>query len=334
MAWFARVRALWRREELAQELDEELGSHVQMRAAESVADGMSESEARQDARKRFGNVTLMKERTRDMDIVGWMETAWQDLRFAARMLRKSPGFTAIAVVTLALGIGANTAMFTVVESVMVRSLPYSHAARMVSIGMGDPENIGNISYVNYKDVRDQTKLMDEVACFLVDVGVVQGKDGSVSVTTPRVTPNVFKMLGVQPILGRTFTEEEGHVGGPQAVLLSAGMWTDTFGADPQIIGKTVRVNNQARTVVGVMPIAFRFPDQGGTDIVKGVWIPMQPTPEMEKERGFNLFSIVGELKPGVKVAQAQAELGVIVKQIQRVDPKGARDLALYLKPYQ
>jgi len=334
MAWWERVRGLWRREELGQELDEELRAHVEMRAADNLAAGMSEPDARYDALKRFGNVTLMKERTREMDIMGWMETAAQDLKFAARMLRKSPGFTAIAVMTLALGIGANTAMFTVVESVMVRQLPYAHAARMVSIGMGDPENIGSTSYLNYKSVKDQTKLMDDVACYIADVGVVQGKSGSVSVSTTRVTPNVFKILGVQPILGRTFSQEEGNTGGPQAVLLTEGMWKNNFGADPEIIGKTVRVNDQDRIVVGVMPAAFRFPDTEGSDIVKGVWIPMQPTKAMETERGYDVFNIVGELKPGTTVAQEQAELGVVVKEIQRVDAKNTADLKLIVQPYQ
>ena len=334
MAWWERVRRLWRREELGQELDDELRAHVEMRVADSLAAGMSEADARYDALKRFGNVTLMKERTREMDIVGWIETAAQDLKFAARMLRKSPGFAAIAVMTLALGIGANTAMFTVVESVMVRSFPYRHAARMVYIGAGDPESIGNTSYLNYLNVRDQTKLMDEVACYIEDVGVVQGKNGSVSVSLSRVTPNVFKILGVQPVMGRTFSEEEGHIGGPQAVLLTEGMWKDNFGADPQIIGRTVRINNQERIVVGVMPAAFRFPDSGGADIVKGVWIPMQPTKEMETERGFDLFQIVGEVKPGVTIAQSQAELSVIVKEIRRVDPKHTEELKLFVQSYQ
>jgi putative ABC transport system permease protein len=334
MAWWERVRGLWRREELGAELDEELRAHVEMRAADNLAAGMSEKDARYEALKRFGNLTLLKERTREMDIMGWIETAAQDLKFAARMLRKSPGFTAIAVMTLALGIGANTAMFTVVESVMVRQLPYAHASRMVSIGLGDAENIGNTSYLNYKSVKDQTKLMDDVACYIPDVGVVQGKNGSVSVTTTRVTPNVFKILGVQPVMGRTFSEEEGHVGGPQAVLLAEGMWKNNFGADPQIIGKTMRVNNQERVVVGVMPAAFRFPDTEGSDIVKGVWIPMQPTKEMETERGFDVFDMVGLLKPGATVAQEQTELGVIVNEIQRVDAKGAKDLKLFVQPYQ
>ena len=253
------MRGLWRREELSNELDDELRAHMEMRAADNLSAGMSERDARYDALKRFGNVTLLKERTREMDLMGWIETAAQDLKFAARMLRKSPGFTAIAVMTLALGIGANTAMFTVVESVMVRQLPYAHAARMVSIGVGDAENIGNTSYLNYKSVKDQTKVMDDVACYIADVGVVQARNGSVSVSMTRATPNLFNILGVQPIIGRTFSEAEGQIGGPQAVLLAEGMWRDNFGADPQIIGKTVRVNGQDRLVVGVMPARFRFP---------------------------------------------------------------------------
>ena len=257
-----------------------------------------------------------------------------DLRFAVRQLRKSPGFALLAILTLALGIGANTAMFTVVESVMVRQLPYAHASRIIAIGLGDAEQVGNSSYLDYRDVRDQTRLMDEVACVMEDVGVVQGKSGSVSVSATRITPNVLTMLGVPAKLGRTFTKEEGEIGGPQAVLLSEGMWMENFGADPQIIGRSVRVNNQARAVVGVMPAGFRFPETGGSDIAKGVWVPMQPTPEMEKERGYNLFTMVGELKPGVTVAQEQVELGLIAKQIQTVDPEKAKDLKLFAQPYQ
>jgi putative ABC transport system permease protein len=204
---------------------------------------------------------------------------------------------------------------------------------MVSIGVGDAENIGNTSYLNYKSVKDQTKVMDDVACYIADVGVVQARNGSVSVSMTRATPNLFNILGVQPIIGRTFSEAEGQIGGPQAVLLAEGMWRDNFGADPQIIGKTVRVNGQDRLVVGVMPARFRFPDTEGSDVVKGVWIPMQPTKEMETERGYDVFDMVGELKPGATVAQEQTELGVIVNEIQRVDAKGGKDLKLFVQPY-
>lgn len=334
MAWMARLRKLWKRDELAHELDEELLSHIEMRTRDNIAAGMPPLVARYDAQKRFGNSTLVKERTREMDIVGWIETAGQDLRFAARMFRKAPGFTAIAVLTLALGIGANTAMFTVVQSVVVRPLPYANPSRLIYVGIPNGEGFTNSSWLNYRDVRDQTKTMDYLACFLQDAGVVQGKDGSVSLTASRVTPNLFKMLGIQPLLGRTFTEAEGQTGGPSAVVLSEGLWREAFQADPQIVGRSVRVNGQARTVVGVMPRSFRFPEQAGQDVKKGLWLPIQPTKMMEDTRGYNVFNMLGELKPGVTLAKVQAELKVIATQIQKIDPKEAKDLDLRAVKYQ
>src|SRR6185437_2541452 len=158
----------------------------------------------------------------------------QDLRYALRQLRKSPGFAALAIVTLGLGIGANTAMFTVVESVLLRPLPYAHSDRLVYIGPADQESLGSTSWVTYRDVATQARTLENGALYSEDVGVVQGKDGSQSVLTPGVTPNTFKLLGVPPLLGRTFTEDEGQPGGPQVVILSEGLWRQAFSADQGI----------------------------------------------------------------------------------------------------
>src|SRR5205807_6625145 len=190
-----------------------------------------------------------------------MQTFFQDLRYALRQLRKSPGFAVLAVLTLGLGIGANTAMFTVVESVLLRPLPYQHSDRLMYVGPKDAEGFGATSWMSYRDIRDQAQNLESVALYSEDVGVVQGKEGSTSVVTPTVTPNIFKLLGARPLLGRTFTEEEGQAGGPQAVLLSEGLWREAFNADPQISGRTIRVNGKPRTVVGVMPRSFRFPER-------------------------------------------------------------------------
>ena len=157
-----------------------------------------------------------------------MNTLLQEIRYAARQLRKSPGFAALAVMTLALGIGANTAMFTVVQSVLLSPLPYSNSERLVYIGPADSPGFSATSWVTYNDVRDQAQKIGPVSLFSEDVGVVQGKEGSMSVVTPGVTPNIFKLLGVKPLLGRTFTEEEGQTGGPQVVLLSEGLWRQAF----------------------------------------------------------------------------------------------------------
>jgi putative ABC transport system permease protein len=261
-------------------------------------------------------------------------TLGQDLRFALRMLWKSPGFAALAVLTLAFGIGANTAMFTVVESVLIRPLPYAHPDRLVRIGPPDGTGMSNTSWLNYRDIRDQTTNMDAVGCYAEDVGVVRGKEGSVSVVTPGVTPGVFKILGVRPLMGRTFTDDEGQPGGAKTAVISEEMWRNVFNSDPQILTRTISVNGQPRAVVGVMPSDFRFPESAGQDIQKGLWLPLQATPEMQDKRGENFFAIIGQLKPGVTMAQNRAELSAIVQRIREIDPKLASDFSFRSVPYQ
>src|SRR5579862_8693469 len=211
----------------------------------------------------------------------------QDLKSALRQLRTAWGFATLAVITLALGIGANTAMFTVVESVLLRPLPYPHADHLLYIGPTGVLGFGTTSYLNYRDVRDQTQRMAAVGGYSEDVSVVEGKDGSISVVAPRMTPNLFSMLGSQPLLGRTFTASEGEPGGPQVALLSEGLWRQSFSADPGIVGRTIRIGGVERMVVGVMPTSFHFPDSIGPDIEKGVWLPLQPSGEMLKDRGYH-----------------------------------------------
>jgi predicted permease len=263
-----------------------------------------------------------------------MYTLLQDLRYALRQLRNSPGFAAFAVITLALGIGVNTAMFTVIESVLLRSLPYSNSDRLVYIGPAESPGFTSTSWVTYNDVREQAQKIGPVSLFSEDVGVVQGKEGSMSVVTPGVTPNVFKLLGVKPLLGRTFTEEEGQTGGPQVVLLSEGLWREAFNADPEISGKTIRVNGKPRTVVGVMPLSFRFPENMGQDLRKGLWLPIQATTEMQRDRGSHFFYIVAALKPGVTPAQEQLELNAIAQHIHQIDPEKGKDIAFRIASYR
>jgi len=263
-----------------------------------------------------------------------MNSLLQEVRYAARQLRKAPGFAVLAVVTLALGIGANTAMFTVIESVLLHSLPYQNSDRMVYVGPAEGDGFQSTSWVTYRDVRDQAQKLENVALFSEDVGVVQGKEGSVSVVTPGVTPNIFKLLGVQPLLGRTFTEDEGQSGGPQVVLLSEGLWKQAFNADRDIAGKTIRVNGKPRTVVGVMPASFHFPEIMGQDLHKGLWLPLQPTTEMQKDRGSHFFSIVARLKPGASMAQAHAELAAIAQHIRQIDPEKGKDISFRIASYQ
>ncbi|MBV9157384.1 MAG: ABC transporter permease [Acidobacteriaceae bacterium] len=262
-----------------------------------------------------------------------MQTMIHNLRYAWRQLRHSPGFTFLGVVTLALGIGANTAMFTVVESVLLRPLPYIDSNRLLHIGLAGTESSGFGSWLDYSDIKDRARTLYGVAAYSNDIAVVQSKDSSVSVVASEVTPNLFQILGVQPLRGRTFLKSEGQANGPQAVLLSEGLWREVFGADPSIVGRSVRVNGHELTVVGVMPRTFRFPESAGPDMEKGIWLPVLPTPEMLKERGYRFLSILAKPALGITAPQVQAELDVIAKRIRDTDSRATRTLTFRAQAY-
>ena len=241
-----------------------------------------------------------------------------DLKFAFRQLRKAPGMALLAVLTLALGVGANAAIFTVIENVLLRPLPYANSSSLVFIGpAADKPSFGATSWMNYKDIQAQSRLLRDVGGYSEDVSVLETGGSSLSVVAPRVTVNMFTMLGAQPILGRTFSEPEGLPGGPDVVVLSETLWRDSFHANPNIVGQSVKIGGKQRTVVGVMPHAFRFPENLGPDLAKGVWMPLQPTAEMQKDRGYNFFNIVGALRPDANLPQAQHELDAIAAHIPR-----------------
>jgi len=256
-----------------------------------------------------------------------------DLRYALRQLLKTPGVTILAILTLALGVGGNTAIFTVIENVILRPLPYAHAARLVSIGSAnDKKNLNATSWLNYRDIRDQARELSAVAAYSEDVGVVETQNESESVSAPRVTPNLFSILGARPLLGRTFTEAEGKTGAADSVILSEGLWRKTFHADPRVIGQVVKVSGTPHTVIGVLPDGFRFPEEEGPDVRRGVWLPLRPSGEMLKERGYDFMYVLGDLRPGASIAQAQQELDAIGAHIPKSD--NGRAFAFRLMPYQ
>jgi len=261
-----------------------------------------------------------------------MRTWMADISFALRQLRKAPGFTLLAVLTLALGIGANTAMFTVMENVLLRPLPYAGAGRLVAIRPSG-QGYGATSWLDYRDIQNGLKNVAGVAGYSDDLAVVQGKDISTAVAAPHVTPNLLTMLGTKPLLGRTFTPEEGLHGGPQVVLLSEGIWKKVFHSDPNIVGKTIHVSSVPHTVVGVMPASFGFPEEEGSATKTAIWLPLQPTHEMLTKRGYSFLLILGKLRAGVSMAQAQAQLNRTTKQIVDADHDPARDGNLTIVSY-
>ena len=245
-----------------------------------------------------------------------MQNFLYDLRYGIRQLRNTPGMTLLAILTLALGVGANTAIFTVIDSVLLRPLPYMHSDRMVFIGPGgDKPSFGSTSWLNFRDVKTQSKLLEDTAGYAEDVSVLEARESSQSVVAPRVSTNLFTMLGQHALLGRTFTDAEGLAGGPPVVLLSEGLWRETFHSDPRVVGQVVKVGGKPTTVIGVMPASFSFPDNMEPDLGKGVWLPIQPTPEMLKDRGYQFFNVAGIMRPGVTVAQMQQEASAIAARI-------------------
>jgi len=247
-----------------------------------------------------------------------MQSLLRDLHYAVRQLRKTPGMALLAIFTLALGVGANTGIFTVIESVLLRPLPYPNSDRLVYIGGAtDEPSFSTTSWMNYQDLRAQSKLLQTVGGYSEDVSVLQTKNSSQSVAVPHVTPSLFSMLGARPLLGRTFTESEGQPGGALAALLSEGLWRETFHADQGVVGQSVSLAGKPYTIIGVMPASFRFPEQIGPDLQKGLWVPMQPTATMLNDRGYNLFEVIGELRPGATISQAQQEVDAIAAHIPR-----------------
>ncbi len=262
-----------------------------------------------------------------------MKTLVYDLRFSLRQLRKAQGMTILAVLTLALGIGANAAIFTVIEDVILRPLPYRDADRLVSIGpKTDRLGFNPTSWLNFRDLHEQSRLLENTAGYSEDVSVLETPDGSQSIAAPRVSTNLFPLLGARPLLGRTFNDAEGLAGGPDVVLLSEYLWKTAFHSDPDIVGRSAKLSGRLRTIVGVLPQAFHFPEQMGSFVEKGVWFPLQPTSEMLNDRGYSFFLVIGKLRPGVSIAQAQRELDAIASHIPRKASESKITLRAF--PYQ
>lgn len=250
-------------------------------------------------------------------------------RFALRQIAKNPGFATLAILTLALGIGANTAMFTVIDSVLLRALPYPDSDRIMVITTGDGSTVQTTSWPNYTDVRDQSRLFRQVGSYAPDFLVVHTAQSSQGTMAMKATANVFDILGATPIIGRVFNAEDNQPGAPKTVVLSAPFWREHYASDPKAVGQQLRVGDDPYTIIGVLPDGFDF---SSSDAAKGIWLPYQPTPDSLRERGSSFIYLIGSLNPGVSVAAAQAELTSIARGIAQKNPDSAKDLALHAIP--
>jgi putative ABC transport system permease protein len=326
VSWIARLRGMLGRERLDRDLDEELRSHIEMRAADNLAAGMSPESARYEAQKRFGNTALLKEDTRNADIVGWMDVAVRDFRYALRMLQRSPGFTAVAVLTLALGIGANTAIFSVINSVLLRPLPYHDPGSLVMVWetnsqLPNPHN--TVSPPNFLDWQSRSTVFSSMA-YIVDVrNNLTGNGDPEEVVVQAVSANFFSLLGVNPILGPGFTPENGQPGHDNVVILSYGLWKERFAGDPAIVGKSILLNGKPQTVVGVAPQNFNWFIKDGslTGAKPRMWSPFVFPQSFHDHKQIGRFlTVAARLKPGVTSWQAQTEMTAIAAQLEHEYP--------------
>jgi predicted permease len=341
--WTTRLRGILQSKRLDRELDEELNAHIAMRMRDNFASGMTEENARWDAHRRFGNSTLVKEDTRAMDVVGWMETLGQDLRYAARMLRRSPGFTMVAVATLALGIGANVATFSVVRAVLLQPLPFSHSEQLVRVYddlRGSNSLDVGMSVPELWDLRDRSDLFQDISVIWAVDANLTGGDHPVRIEFLAGSPNYFTMLGVQAQLGRVFTQQDAQPGFTDGITISDGFWHRMFGADPGVIGKKIRLDGDLYTIIGVMPPNFRHPGKvlaGEVEVFAAAGFNGAPFPTPPHRSSRYLPEAIARLKPGVNIAQAQTQLNAFVGQLTREFPTNypaAAAWALRLVPVQ
>jgi putative ABC transport system permease protein len=324
----ARLLGLFGRRSREAELDSELRTHLEMAAEENVRRGMSAEEARYAARREFGGVEQMKETYRERRGLPVIETFLQDLRFAARMLRKNPGFTAIAILTLALGIGANTAIFSVIDAVLIRALPFPAADRLIWANARFPlGDSAMVSPPDFADYRAQTRSFDQFAAmgFLDSSANLIGGDKPEQVLTNFASWNFFDALGIRPVLGRSFVPDDEQAALPQVAILGHGIWVRRFGSDPAIIGRKISLDGRPVTVVGVLPTDLPLLSEAE------VWSPAPMLNSGMTNRGFHFMVVVGRLKPGVGIEQARADLDATARQLGSTYPATDKEWSLRVR---
>ncbi len=318
MNWVSR---LFSRRRLYGDLSAEIEEHLSEKIDELVAGGMSREEATETARREFGNVTLLEERSREVWQWPAMEGFFFDVRFALRVLRKSPGFTAVAVLTLALGIGANTALFSVVNGVLLNPLPYPHPEQLVTLHASKPNfATGSISYPNFRDWQKQNHTFSAMAITRGTSFSLTGRGEAERAQAEFISSDFFKVLGVQPLMGRTFSPGEDEIGGAPIVLISEGFWKQKFGSAPGVIGQSINLDGKTYTIVGVIPAEFDLLTR--TFRASQIYVPIGQwaNPWLDhRTAGLGIHGI-GRLKPGLTLAQARADMDAITAGLAAAYP--------------
>src|SRR5882724_1890960 len=316
------VRALLHKDKVEHDMDRELRFHLEMEIEENIRSGMSLTQARREALVRFGGVEKFKEECRDVRGAPLIESLLQDVRYGARILLRNPGFTLVAVLTLGLGIGANTAIFSVIYGVLMRPLPYKDGNQLVIVQQQAPlAHVLNVpfSVKEVQDYREQNQTLDAVVEHHSMSFTRLGGQEPQRVQTGVVSANFFDVLGVKPLLGRTFVAADDEHGSDAVIVLSYQYWRQSHGGDPSIVGRTFQMNNRPHTVIGVLPPIPQYPNE------QDVYMPTSHCPTRSSEqfmsnRNARMMSVFGRLKPGVPPAQAQADLSTLASNLQKQYP--------------
>jgi predicted permease len=325
-----RLRSLFHRRETDQELDEELRHHLKQKTRHYIAQGQHPQAARRAALLAMGGLEKRKEECRDARQIIWLQDLLQDIHYGLRILRKSPGFTTVAILTLALGIGANTAIFSVVQGVLLAPLPYSEPERLVLVWQYNLtlKHAISVSYPDFLDWQHDARSFQQMAAFdsqdrdLTSPGTPEHLAGK------EISSGFLSILGVKPILGREFSPEEDKRGGPRAVIISNRLWRNRFAASRAALGKSVTLDGVDYTVVGVLPENFRVVGEEAD-----VYVPLgQGDPLIFGDRTIHPILCVARLMPGVTLAQSEAELGAIQEHLDRLYPSADGGLGASVKP--
>jgi len=312
---------LFRGAQVDHELDDELRDHLEQKTEEYIAQGMTPEEAHRRARLDLGGIEQTKEKCRDARRVSWFQDLIQDIRYGLRTLRKSPGFTSVAVVTLALGIGANTAIFSVIDGVLLSPLPYPEAQQLVAMKQND-------SLQNLIDIQRQSRTFSQGGGVNIEAMDYTGGTEPIQIHAAFVDAGLLETLRIPPMLGRTITPEEDVKGGPRNILLSYQFWQSHLSGDPNVLGRTVPLSGSNYTVIGVMPASFALPI-GHADVFVSLWVAY---PEAAPYRGVHFMRTYWRLKPGITLKQAQADISSIDRQLAEEYPDNERDRQSLLVP--
>ena len=322
---------MWRRKRMMEELDADIREHIETETQDNLERGMAPEDARHAAMRKFGNVTRVKEDTREVWTIVWFEHLIEDIRFGLRMLRKNPGFTIVAVLTLALGIGANTALFSVVNAVLLRPLPFENSSRLVwSWGNCSLCDQAAVSPSDFTDYRAQSHSFEHYGAMAGENSLfnLAGGDKPIQIEGSMVTAGFFDALGIQPPYGRAFELSDEKTTDPQVVVLSHHLWQNRFAGDPNVIGKSITLDDKTRTVVGVLANDVSVLSRAD------LWFPAPFQNQGMQSRRSHFLRPVGLLRRGVTISQAQAELDTIAARLGREYPVTNAGWGLRLEPLQ